>query len=532
MKNIIIAAAVALAGISSFAEELKVSVNPDKTFQKVDHFTAADAWSGNFVGKYFAEPQKAQIAEWLFSDKIGADGNPEGIGLSMWRINVGGGSLEQDGADIEPYQRRAEAFLTIDGKNCDWGKCSGQQYFIKKAREYGCNKFLLFSNTPPVQWTLNGKGYADKNASSVNLKPDCFGKFADHLADVAKHFQDEGYNIDYVSPVNEPQVPWNSNRQEGSPWRASDKHKIFVELDSALGERKLDNTKMLLGEAADLLYIYKVDRGDPKGVKDWRGMPENDRPNLYLQKFYDPQSPQYLLNLKHMPKMVGGHSYHSHTRNEMLRKVRTELNEACEKLGVEFQQTEWCLLPHFNAKNHDGIPQKWLDDNRAGIYSALVMGRIICDDFNYAKSTAWGYWKGMEINGNYALIGVYPVNGDLTKGGVARTNKLLWALGNFSFFVRPGYSRIEISGADDLNKVVSVAFASPDRKRIVAIFVNSSEETFEADVSLPEAFAKNIETVRAFRTDPRMDMGNLLIQSKNRLSIAPLSITTLVLDIK
>ena len=72
------------------ATKLDVSINPEKTFQTIDNFTAADAWSGNFAGQYFAAPQKEQIAKWLFSQKLGADGNPEGIGLSMWRFNIGG----------------------------------------------------------------------------------------------------------------------------------------------------------------------------------------------------------------------------------------------------------------------------------------------------------------------------------------------------------------------------------------------------------------------------------------------------------
>ena len=88
---------------------LDVKIDASKTHQKIDNFAAADAWSGQFVGQYFNDAQKGQVAKWLFSQKIGADGNPEGIGLSMWRFNIGGGSLEQDGANIVPFQRRAES---------------------------------------------------------------------------------------------------------------------------------------------------------------------------------------------------------------------------------------------------------------------------------------------------------------------------------------------------------------------------------------------------------------------------------------
>ena len=105
-----------------FGQVKHISVNPSKTFQVIDNFAASDAWSGNFVGKYWSDTAKQQIAEWLFSTEYDATGSPKGIGLSLWRVNVGAGTLEQADADIMPLQRRAESFLTVDGKDYDWGK--------------------------------------------------------------------------------------------------------------------------------------------------------------------------------------------------------------------------------------------------------------------------------------------------------------------------------------------------------------------------------------------------------------------------
>ena len=530
MKNRKIVLSVAmtvLAAALSFAETLEVKINPEKTYQTVDNFAAADAWSGNFVGQYFDEAQKGQVAKWLFSQKIGADGNPEGIGLSMWRINVGGGSLERDGADIMPFQRRAESFLTKDGKGYDWGKCAGQQYFMRKAREYGCDKFLLFSNTPPVQWTRNGKGYAENTKDfSSNLKPDCYGKFADFLADVARHFQDEGFNIAYISPINEPQWKWDINAQEGSPWHTSEIFKVFAELDRAMTERKLDNTKMLFGEVADIQAIYKAHK--------WKHFEANknelERPNNLLKNFFDKNGKWYVGNLKHQPMMVGGHSYSTHKTNEIIKSRRLSLGAACEKYGVEYQQTEWCLLPHFNSQNHEGFTPDWKSDNRADIQVALLLGKLVYADFVYAGATAWGYWKGMEIKGDHALTGVYPADGDIRKGGVVRANKLLWALGNYSLFVRPGYKRIELAGAENLDDFAGMAFKSPDGGRIVAVFVNSSFGVGEASLLLPEAYANRVSKISAFRTDANMDMGNLYQKDAKHIVLAPRSITTVVLD--
>ena len=108
----------AMFAVAAFAAT--ANIDTTKQFQTIDSFTASDAWSGNFIGKFFDADKKEQLAKWLFSQKFGEDGSPEGIGLSLWRVNLGGGTWEQEGADIVPIQRRAESFLTKDGTKYDW----------------------------------------------------------------------------------------------------------------------------------------------------------------------------------------------------------------------------------------------------------------------------------------------------------------------------------------------------------------------------------------------------------------------------
>ncbi len=516
------------AGASAFvmsAFALDVSIDTSKKFQRIDHFTASDAWSGNFVGQYFDEPQKAQAAKWLFSSKMDKSGNPEGIGLSMWRVNAGGGSLEQDGADIKHYQRRAESFLTKDGKAFDWGKCAGQQYFMRKARDYGCNNFLIFSNTPPVQMTLNGKGYGDGSTKS-NLKPECYGKFADFLADIALHFQNEGFNIRYISPINEPHAIWSDVQgQEGSPWRLADMKKVAVELDRSIAERKLDNTKIILGEHSHLVYTY----GELNWTK-WKEAPET-RPIFAVKNFFDKSSPHYVLYLKSMAAVCPAHSYHTHFNNADMKAIRLRVAEECKKYGVEYQQTEWCMLPkQWWKSEQEGIDKDWYSDNHTDIQVSLVMARIIHSDLVYGNATAWGYWKAMEVKGDYALLGVYPTDGNLHHGGVMRANKLLWALGNYSLFVRPDYKRVELSGADDLSTVVASAYVSPDGKKIVAVFVNSSYKTESANLIL--ANGEKLENAEFFVTNSACDLARMPAPELKKVQIPARSICTLVLNLK
>ena len=138
--------------------EKAVSIDAGTTYQTMRGFGASDCWTADYVGQYWTR-QRDAISELLFSTDI-ADGRAKGIGLSQWRVNLGGGTAAQgDASGIDEKTRRAASFLTGTGQY-DWNNCRGQQYFMQRAKDMGCPSFVLFSNTPPVQFTRNGKGFS------------------------------------------------------------------------------------------------------------------------------------------------------------------------------------------------------------------------------------------------------------------------------------------------------------------------------------------------------------------------------------
>ena len=520
--------AVLTSGFTSttVAQVRQVTINPVETFQTIDNFTASDAWSSNLVGKYWGEQEKEQIAEWLFSREYDKAGNPKGIGLSLWRVYLGAGTWEQDNPDIMPWHRRAESFLTVDGKNYDWGKCAGQRYFMKKAKEHGCNNFLLFSNSPPVQYTLNGRGYAS-NTYSANIKPDCYDKFADYLAEVATHFMGEGFHVSYVSPINEPQVEWNTPRQEGSSWKKSEMKKMYVSLDKALSVRpSLSSVKIMVGECSDIPVLFQENANLAKRFEG-----NEEAPHKIIQAFFDKQSPHYIGDLKHVPQMAGGHTYHNHTKNKDMLEVRAKVKDECEKYGIAYQQTEWCLLPDYSLPM-DGFTDDWQKGTRTDIQVGLLMGRLIYTDLVHSGAEAWGYWKCTELKGEHSLIGLHVTDGNIFNGGTVSTNKLLWALGNYSLFIQPGYKRICSEGANDLDKLVSSAYIAPDQSRIVIVFVNSGFENEQVAIQLPKAYSRKVKRTTVYRTDKRSDLTNVSVSDKlnDDYLIYSRSLTTVVLD--
>ena len=525
MKQVLFTLFCIFLTLSAFGQQ-KVTVDPDIRYQTIEFFGAADAWSGNFVGKYWNDDRKKEIADYLFSQDYDASGNPVGIGLSIWRVNLGAGTLEQPGADIYPYQRRAESYLTVDGKGYDWGKCAGHEYFMQAAKERGCNQFILFSNSPLVQYTLNGKGYAPTD-NAANLREDCYDDFADYLVDVTEHLMDKGYGIPYISPVNEPQGDWNSPRQEGSPWRNSEICKMTKALDNSLGRSsKFDDVRIFIAEAARLRVLYDQ---RPKMLARFGG-DTLQSPGSQLFTFFDRKSPNYVGDLKHMDMEFTAHPYHNHFSSEELRDVHKAAADEFRKYGVDFHSSEWCLLP--TARQYGGITADWAKGNHGDIQAALMMARIMHSDFVDTDAVSWCYWKGMELRGDHALIALHATDGDIHKGGYVAANKLLWGLGNFSRFVRPGYARVALDGADDLDSLAGTAFMAPDGSRLVTVFVNSSFEDVYVDIALPKKYTKNILQVASYRTDARHDLAKTQTGEGTAHTIGARGLTTIVFDLK
>lgn len=156
------------------------------------------------------------------------NGSPKGIGLSVWRVNLGTGSAAQgDNSNIADVTRRTDCYLQADS-TYDWTRCPGQQWFMQQAKAYGVDHLLLFSNSAPVYFTANGLANNKYKATGANLKSDCYDDFAAYIATVARHFKDEGYPVTYVDPVNEPAFNWYDG-QEGLPWQNSEISRIVRE---------------------------------------------------------------------------------------------------------------------------------------------------------------------------------------------------------------------------------------------------------------------------------------------------------------
>ena len=514
-----------LAANTSAQSTYRVTISPNTTYQTIEDFGASDCWTADFVGKHFSEAEKERSARWLFSRELDSKGNPEGIGLSMWRINLGAGSAEQaGGSGIDDVTRRGYCYLDAKG-TYDWTKSAGQQYFMQQAKKYGVDHFLLFSNSAPVQFTKNGKAFANAGEKGCNLNDNRYGDFATFLTTTTKHFIDEGYNITLISPVNEPQYDW-TNGQEGSPWPNECISRLARELDASISKQGIAS-KILLPEACQWKALY-MDATEK-------------RANNQIEAFFNPANTNtYIGDLKSVQRAVAGHSYWTFGTNDDLQNIRKAVADKAAKYDLDVYQTEWSMLDK-EPSTSAGFPASY--DAASYMDIALYMGKLIHCDLTFGNMAAWSYWttfaqeKWSQKNRFYLLrLNAKGDNGnesygDIANGGTVTDNANLWVLGNYSRFIRPGYRRIghTTNQSESLNKLMGSAYMSPDGKRIVVVYVNMGAATGVNLNVEGQTAAKQISLYRTSATENLKHIAETYTLGE-RIMIPQKSVSTFVID--
>jgi glucuronoarabinoxylan endo-1,4-beta-xylanase len=98
-----------------------------------------------------------------------------------------------------------------------------------------------------------------------------------------------------------------------------------------------------------------------------------------------------------------------------------------------------------------------------GIASALLTVQTMHNDLTKANLNAWHYWW-MYCSNN---------SGCLYDTGTKVWTKRLWAMGNFSRFVRPGWKRVATSGTAPSGVLVS-AYINPANNALSIVAINSN----------------------------------------------------------
>lgn len=448
---------------------LVVTIDTSRPRQTIRSFGASDAWSAQFVGRWPAERKEA-IADLLFQTGLDDRNNPQGIGLSAWRFNIGAGSSRQN--NIRDMWRRADTFLDETFAGYDWSRCPGQRWFLQAARARGVERFVAFVNSPPINMTRNGQAYGSRNSDTTNLRDDKIGDFAAYLATILRHFRDvEGVLFEGISPFNEPNWDWNDGGQEGCRYNNADIKKVVTVLHRQLQSQQLD-TQIEVVESGDIGYLYDHpnDRGD------------------YIDAFFDPCSPHYIGDK--VARRMCAHSYFTCWPEDgrlvgWRQKLRTKLDQYP---GLDYAMTEYCIL----TPGGSWVPAKhrgYGNRRNLGMDPALWIARVIHFDLTVAEASDWHWWLAISPY-NYK-DGLVYVDRDID-GGEYYPSKMLWAMGNFSRFIRPGMRRVVVNRSDDATNESTVeslmvsAYWRQDDGTIVVVFVNRSSQNQYVKLDFPQ----------------------------------------------
>ena len=228
----------------------KLTLYPNQPFQTIEGFGASGAWWAQLVGGWPDETRR-EILRLLYGK--------DGLGMQIYRYNLGGGSKESDNGIYWCPRRRASDFLAADG-SYDWSRDSEALWCLREAFRLGADEVVFFVNSPPQRWTVSGMAQA-KIPFRANLKREHEPDFTRYVLDVTEHFLAEGIPVKFVSPINEPFGPWSAKLcgQEGCHYSARGVRRLMRLFAQEMDKRPaLKNTLLSGAENNDLRLFNKT----------------------------------------------------------------------------------------------------------------------------------------------------------------------------------------------------------------------------------------------------------------------------------
>ena len=454
---------------------MRLKINSDIKYQTMEGFGASGAWWAQMVGSWTHKYEdgteiRDKISSLLFS-------KAEGIGLNIYRYNIGAGSAHSGRGSYSMPARKTECFETSPGEY-DWSRDAAAVYMMKQAVKDGAEDVILFVNSPIERLTKNHKAHLDKHQIfRENISKKNYGEFAKYCLDVTEHFLSEGIPVKYLSPINEPIWIWNGG-QEGCHYKPHSCRAVFETFADEMSKRKaLDGVKLSGCESGDIRWFNKS----------------------YTRS---------ILNSKKIRKSLDAIDIHSYCLpaplplkflNERVAFTKRFARWMQKKYpDVPINMSEWCHMQGGRDKS---------------INSALVMANVMYEDISILNVISWQHWIAVsEVDYCDGLI--YINLDDKT----FEMTKRYYATGNFSKYIKKGAVRIDATCEDPELKIL----AFEQGEETVAVIINDSKKEKLLDV--PD----DKKLIKTAVTDSENNLEEY-IQDTNTIKITPKSITTAIL---
>ena len=392
--------------------------------QTVQGFGASGAWWPIDLIKFPAHVRQ-EVARLLFSK--------EGIALSGYRYNIGGGGAGVTTPDRAPKQFPLDA---------------AGRLFLRYANDAHVPILTGFVNSAPPRFTTNGQ------ACGGSLKPGMEDAYASYLVGIVRTLHDRDHiTLDYVSPMNEPDDSFASCGQEGMQVPVSQRAAVVQALGRDLAQQA-PYAKVIADETtADSILALEAPR--------WLATPGTAR---------------YLAAIAH-------HTYDF--PNDRLRRLVPPI---AARVGRPTWMTEICCY-----KGSGGVASSFGAQYDPTMTQGFWLADQIESDLTVAGDSAWYWWTALSpvlgcepkadarcptrVNTAGFNDGLLYYDRRGSTDGVTKifTTKRFFVLGQFSRYVRPGAVRHDVTNLP--KGVHALAFADGDRWTVVAWNETQSDAT-------------------------------------------------------
>lgn len=471
---VVLVMVIAMAITPTQAEVVQMRIDESKTYQTIESFGTSGAWWSQYMGLWDMPYNdsgctvREQIATWLYDRNWG-------IGLTNYRYNLGAGSADSGKGDFWDPNRRAQSFETAPGVY-DWDKDAGAVWFLQEVTRLGAQEVVLFFNSPLERLTKNGLAHMTEGGEKNNIDPANYGEWAAYACDVAEHFIAMGVPVKFISPINEPQWDWY-NGQEGCHFEPTEIANVYI---------------AFLQEMLKRPALAGVELSGPESG-EWGG-----KTTKYVSA---------LLGNKVLGEhfaAIDCHSYWSNTQS----KVSFMNWKKLQHPDVKIRMSEWCEMVNGTDITMD---------------SAVNMAKVIAEDLTVLNAVSWSTWVGVSPGGYRDGLMHASMNG---AGEVSLVPlKRLWAYGNYTRYIRPGFTRVDIAGGEECH---AVAFTGEEygKRKLVVVLVNADKA--EKKIELNGDF-KAYNAIVAYETSANRDLVKITERVANTaFTLTPQSVTTIV----
>jgi O-glycosyl hydrolase len=426
---------------------------------------------------------KAAVYDALFSISTGA-----GLSLLRNRVPFRENPTNNDAFINKNADGTYQYVTTVDGSknfslnwfNWDLNNTSALINDIKaKGADYQVTRFMSTPWTPPnnsvSKWKLSDSyktmDYSKPEVGGT-LDSSHYADYADVLADYANGYKDKfGVDLSVLSLQNEPNFQCT---YESANWTAAQFHDFFVTLKAEFTKKgvftRFPNLKIMAPEF------------------------QNVKEDLIVPTLDDS-------NISALLGVVGVHQY-EFGRNNVTSYAPPALAKSLAA-GKRIWMTEFSTAA-------------WGADT--SMTDALIVARLVHVDLVVGQMSAFLYWWAWG-NGNGCLV--------VVNGSQVTVPKRLYALGQYSRFVRPDWIRVDAVASPAGNVYLS-AFKNPAGNQVAVVAINAGTSQVPLALTIDAGRFGALTSYRTSASENIANVGSVTAGATVNVTLSPSSVTTFV----